>query len=80
MSKDETTAIINITRGDYDKRTALHLACTEGHYQVAEYLLRKGFFEDVQVIDRWNNTPLDDAQSNGFTHIVALLQEYIDKQ
>lgn len=67
---------MNITRGDYDKRTALHLACTEGHYQVAEYLLRKGFHESTNVTDRWNNTPMDDAKQNGHTHIVELIQEY----
>lgn len=70
MLKDETTAIMNITRGDYDRRTALHLACTEGHYQIAEYLLRKGFSDNLNVLDRWNNTPMDDAKSNGHSHIV----------
>ena len=76
--EDETTAIINMTSGDYDKRTALHLACAEGNYQIAEYLLRKGF-EPVEILDRWNNTPLDDARSQGHNHIVELLQSYINK-
>ena len=78
MMEDETTAIINMTSGDYDKRTALHLACAEGNYQIAEYLLRKGF-EPVEILDRWNNTPLDDARSQGHNHIVELLQSYIKK-
>merc|ERR1712203_1173758 len=46
--------------GDYDRRTALHLAASEGHGAVVEFLL------DIPGIhisprDRLGNTPLDDA-------------------
>jgi len=49
---------VDLNSYDYDKRTALHLACSECHINVIEYLLKKKV--DKKVIDRWNNTPLDD--------------------
>lgn len=30
----------------------------------------------MNLKDRWGNTPMDDAKSNGHMHIVALLQNY----
>ena len=49
---------IDLNSCDYDKRTALHLACSEGQIEVIKYLINKNVNKDV--IDRWNNTPLDD--------------------
>jgi glutaminase len=54
---------VDVRLGDYDRRTALHIACSEGHHDVVKLLLQKG--AQVSVIDRWKNTPLDDAISNG---------------
>ena len=51
----------NVCKGDYDGRTALHLACSEGHYPIVEYLIESGYFQNILVKDRWQNTPLDDA-------------------
>ena len=49
---------VDLNSYDYDKRTALHLACSECHINIIEYLLKKKV--DKKVVDRWNNTPLDD--------------------
>lgn len=49
---------IDLNSYDYDKRTALHLACSECHINVIEYLLKKKV--DKKVKDRWENTPFDD--------------------
>ena len=65
---------IDINQGDYDKRTALHLASGEGHLDVVQYLCTAG--ANVNVADRWNNRPLDDAQSHGFINCVEMLQKF----
>ena len=42
---------------DYDKRTPLHLAASEGSYKVAEWLLENK--ADVNALDRFKRTPLE---------------------
>ena len=42
---------------DYDKRTPLHLAASEGSYKVAEWLLEQK--ADVNALDRFKRTPLE---------------------
>lgn len=65
---------IDINQCDYDKRTALHLAAGEGHVDVVQYLCTEG--ANVNLADRWNHRPLDDAQSNGHDECVKTLQRY----
>ena len=48
-------------------RTALHLAASEGVVNVIEFLISNK--ADVNVVDRWSNTPLDDAVK--YTHELA---------
>lgn len=52
--------LINFNKGDYDKRTALHLASSEGHVEIVNYLLSNGCIKDVK--DRWGNTPLSEIK------------------
>ena len=52
--------MVDLNSFDYDKRTALHLACSEGHINVIEYLLKKKV--DKNCEDRWGNKPLDDIK------------------
>ena len=49
---------VDLNSFDYDKRTALHLACSECHEHVINYLIKKKV--NINVIDRWNNKPVDD--------------------
>ena len=54
-------------------RTALHLAAGNGHYSVIEFLCSNG--ANVNAEDRWGGKPLDDAQLNGHTECVEILQQ-----
>ena len=47
--------------GDYDKRTPLHLAASENHIDALRFLILEAKVQDVSPLDRWSNTPLDDA-------------------
>ena len=50
----------DVNIGDYDRRTAIHLASSEGLLKVVEFLVDKlGAAHSPK--DRWSNTPLDDA-------------------
>ena len=51
---------MDLNQGDYDHRTALHLAANEGHFEVVKLLCEAG--ADVNVKDRWGDRPLDDAK------------------
>lgn len=64
----------NPSLGDYDMRTALHLAASEGHYELCRYLVldRK---VDVNPLDRWGNTPLADAIRNKYWDCASFLRK-----
>ncbi|PSC76146.1 potassium NKT2 [Micractinium conductrix] len=61
--------------GDYDGRTALHLAAAEGNLQAAQSLVTTGHANPAALRDRWGNTPLDEARRVGATAVTALLEE-----
>lgn len=43
----------------YLRRTALHLACANGRLEAVKLLIQTG--ANINVMDRWGRTPLDDA-------------------
>ncbi|TXG70008.1 hypothetical protein EZV62_004943 [Acer yangbiense] len=57
---------------DYDKRTALHLAASEGHAPIVELLLH--YNANVNLIDRWQRTPLTDARLYNHRDICRILE------
>ena len=59
---------------DYDKRTAMHLAASEGHTELVKFLLNVGHVR-VDPRDRWNRTTRDDAETFGYGTIVQLLDQ-----
>lgn len=67
---------VDLDKGDYDGRTSLHLASGEGRLEVVKLLCEAG--ADVNVVDRWNNRPLDDASSakTNSKAIMSLLVQY----
>lgn len=62
----------DVSRSDYDGRTALHLAACEGQEAAVRLLIAAGC--DLSPRDRWGNTPLDDALREGRDAIVDILR------
>jgi ankyrin repeat protein len=65
---------VNLNEGDYDRRTALHLAAGEGHVEVVELLCEAG--ANVNATDRWGFRPLDDARSNKHNVVIQNLLKH----
>lgn len=68
----------NLWGADYDKRTCLHLAASEGHLHVVNYFIRiarRDENADLSPKDRWDRTPLDDAIAGNHTEVVAILRK-----
>ena len=63
---------VQINAADYDKRTALHLAASEGNKPVVEFLLDSG--AHVNAADRWGGTPLRDAIREGHDTVARILK------
>jgi glutaminase len=59
---------------DYDRRTALHIAASEGKLNSLRYLLSLGV--NINPLDRWGKTPLDDAEMQGHQGASSLLAEH----
>ena len=70
---------LSLAAADYDGRTAMHLAATEGQHRVVKYLLSQtGLMEQengggVLPTDRWGSTALDDSRSNEHDTVTRLL-------
>ncbi|KAH7283783.1 hypothetical protein KP509_34G023800 [Ceratopteris richardii] len=63
-----------VSAHDYDNRTALHVAAFFNRIEVAELLLR--YKAPVNATDRWGNSPLADAESEGHGEMADLLKKY----
>jgi len=68
---------ISVDQGDYDSRTALHLAASEGLLETVQFLVEGSWSTErlphganLSPVDRWGGTPLDDAV-RGEQHAVA---------
>lgn len=65
-----------VERGDYDGRTALHLAASEGRSEIVKYLLETSFYENADMKDRFGNTPFDDAISNQHLQVARIIKDH----
>lgn len=63
---------INPNAKNYDFRTPLHIATSEGLYSVTNLLLEAG--ASVLSKDRWGKTPLDEARIGGNKDLIKLLE------
>eukprot|EP01102_Stenamoeba_stenopodia_P001047 TRINITY_DN10932_c0_g1_i1.p1 TRINITY_DN10932_c0_g1~~TRINITY_DN10932_c0_g1_i1.p1 ORF type:complete len:428 (-),score=92.37 TRINITY_DN10932_c0_g1_i1:25-1308(-) len=71
---DELLEILE--REDDDRRTALWLAASEGHYDVVELLLSTG--ADPLAKDFDKRTPIDIALAEGHSKVAELLKRYVE--
>lgn len=69
---------MDITLGDYDGRTALHLAAAEGHIDCVKFLLEQCGV-NYNAKDRWGNTPLDEAETFGHFKLVDYMKAWDEK-
>ena len=56
---------------DYDGRTPIHLASSEGHLACVQHLIEIG--ADLNVVDRFGGTPLADAVKHGRKEVAKVL-------
>lgn len=58
---------------DYDRRTPLHIAASEGYLDVCEFLVDSGAM--INRSDRWGGSPLDDAHRHRHVAVIQFLQQ-----
>ncbi|OAY57200.1 potassium channel SKOR isoform X2 [Manihot esculenta] len=58
---------------DYDHRTPLHVAASEGLHMMAKLLIEAG--ASVFSKDRWGKTPLDEGRMSGNKNLIKLLED-----
>ncbi|XP_071510581.1 L-asparaginase-like [Diadema antillarum] len=63
----------DLAGADYDGRTALHLAASEGHTDIVRYLLEHGC--PIYARDRFGNTPFMDSIRNKRFEIIELMKQ-----
>ncbi|KAG2468152.1 GLSK Glutaminase, partial [Polypterus senegalus] len=66
---------MDMEQKDYDSRTALHVAASEGHMEVVRFLV-DGCKVNPFTKDRWGNSPLDDAVQFGHQEVADYLKDY----
>jgi ankyrin repeat protein len=71
MFKRLLVAKIHVNASDYDKRTAVHIAASEGNEAELKLLLEAG--ADLSLDDRWGNTAKSEAEKSKSARVLAYL-------
>ncbi|XP_059095341.1 glutaminase liver isoform, mitochondrial-like [Tigriopus californicus] len=66
---------VDMNLGDYDGRTALHLAAAEGHLRCVKFLLEECKVNS-DAKDRWGQTPLTEAILFKHTKVASLIKRH----
>lgn len=51
---------VDMNQSDYDGRTALHVAVSESHYEICEFLVKIAKV-NIRKMDRWGRTPVSEC-------------------
>ena len=74
---------VDILMTDYDNRSALHLAASNGHFNIVKYIInfckKYSYTEKIECLDRWNRTPLDDAKTGNHIECIKILKGVLFK-
>lgn len=65
---------VDLNAADYDGRTGLHLAASEGNYDIVAFLVKKKV--EINSKDRWGGTPLADAKRGNHKKVVDFLESH----
>ena len=63
---------VSVHAADYDARTCLHIAASEGNLPIVEYLITEGK-ATINCVDRWGGTPLADAICHAHANVAHRL-------
>lgn len=67
---------VDMNQHDYDYRTALHLAVCENHRDTVDFLINV-CKADINIKDRWGNSPYDEALNNENDELIELFNPTI---
>lgn len=70
-TETQNVSVLNLLLFFFSGLVPLHNACSYGHYEVTELLVKHG--ASVNVADLWKFTPLHEAAAKGKYEIVRLL-------
>eukprot|EP01103_Thecamoeba_quadrilineata_P009007 TRINITY_DN18717_c0_g1_i1.p1 TRINITY_DN18717_c0_g1~~TRINITY_DN18717_c0_g1_i1.p1 ORF type:complete len:171 (+),score=16.89 TRINITY_DN18717_c0_g1_i1:2-514(+) len=62
---------------DYEGRSILHIACELGNIQITKHVLRKRWYNNINLKDSRGMTPLHCASSQGHLEICLLLLQFL---
>jgi len=70
---------VDIDAQDYDGRTAMHVAASEGHYEIVQFLL-DNCKTSISLQDRFGHTPLDDAKNFNHAQAAKAIEDFKRKR
>jgi glutaminase len=68
------SAGVDLNEAEYDGRTGIHLATSEGHLEAVKFFVEKNV--NINPKDRWGGTPVADAKREGHKDVLAFLKKH----